>query len=283
MLELPIRVHDAWRGEFERRWRSVRVLLIVGFGLTPVATVAAGLVIVTALGVLSTDTTTLCTAAVCAFVPLAYLWSFLFRERAGKSETLWGGKVCISGAFQSLGVFNASGELAISSSLGISAAVFILSILGAIAAWRAHAIMFTGPDEALAATSLPIRERGVAYVPPVDYTGRLYITDSYVRWDLRWWYAAHRWGEQGARRYKSGVSLREITDARIVPISQPGQVPPLATMTFGKPVYPQRGELLLVRTSQGEVGIPAKNPHRVYHLLSLRCGMIDSITAPQPE
>lgn len=287
MLQLPIRVHDAWRGEFERRWKSVRILLIVGFGIIPVATVVAGLVIVTALGVLDRDATTLWVAAIEAFIPLAYLWSFLFRGKVGKDESLWGGKVCISGAFQSLGVLgillNAPRELTISASLEISAAVFTLSILGGVAAWRAHAIMFTGPDEALAATSLPIRERGVAYVPPVDYTGRLYITDGYVRWDLRWWYAAYRGERGGARRYKSQVSLHEITDARIVPISQPGQVPPLATMTFGKPVYPQRGELLLVRTSQGEVGIPAKNPHRVYHLLNLRCSVLNSIAAAQPE
>lgn len=286
MLQLPIRVHDAWRGEFERRWKSVRVLLIVGFGLTPVAIVAAGLVIVTALGVLDRDATTLWVAAICAFVPLAYLWSFLFRGKAGKDENLWGGKVCISGAFQSLGVLvillNAPKELAISTSLGISAAVFSLSILGGVAAWRAHAIMFTGPDEALAATSLPIRERGVAYVPPVEYTGRLYIHSEYVRWDLRWWYAAYR-SRSGARRYTSRVSLREITDARIVPISEPMRVPPLATMIFNKPVYPQRGELLLVRTSKGEIGIPAKNPHRVYHLLNIRSGMINSTAAAQPE
>src|SRR5699024_5963760 len=205
-----------------RRWESVRILLIVGFGLTPVVTVTAGVAIVATLGVLDRDATTLWIAAICAFVPLAYLWWFLFRGGAGKSESLWGGQVCINGGFQSLGVLvillDAPRELAISTSLGISVAVSALSILGGVAAWRAHAIMFTGPDEALAATSLPIRERGVAYVPPVEYTGRLYIGNDEVHWRLRWWYAALNRPNE-ARTYASAVSLREITGARIVPIS----------------------------------------------------------------
>lgn len=165
--------------------------------------------------------------------------------------------------------------------MGVPGGVFLLATLGGIAGWRAHAIMFAGPDDAVAATSLPMKEYAVALVPPLTYTGQLRIDDMSVTWWISW--SARLTTPHMKRMAHIGsVPLAEIIDARIVPIPEPMRVPSIDHIFDGRPLYPQQGELFLVRTAHGETGIPAESPRRMYQLLNIRCGMIHSTRVGQP-
>lgn len=282
MLQLPIRVHETWRGEFERRWRRARLLLIIGFGLIPVAVVVAGLVALVLLSSLDAGTDALVVAAAFALVPIGYLWWFLFSGRAGKTLGLWGSLVSLGGLIQSIGVSfllqDVPREFPQGVGLGVPGGVFLLAALGGIAGWRAHAIMFAGPDEAVAATSLPMKEYAVALVPPLTYTGQLRIDGTSVTWWISW-SARVTTPHLKKMAHIGSVPLADIIDARIVPIPEPMRVPPIDHIFDGRPLYPQQGELLLVRTAHGETGIPAEDPRRMYQLLNIRCGLIHATRA----
>lgn len=131
---------------------------------------------------------------------------------------------------------------------------------------------FWGTRVALgAATSWTLSEPAVALQLPTRYIGRIRMDATSLTWSLR----AFRRTMPGMT-FDDGVALNEILDAKIARVPDPMQVPPLGYTGGGDLVRPRRGELLVVRTPQREVGVPAKQPRRLYELLNMRCSTIRS-------
>jgi|GEM_PF-4596605 len=283
MLELPMWVHESWRPMLEHRWRRARPLLVLSLGVTPVVVAGAGLVALAATTGLRTPPPVLVLALVLLAGPIGYLWWFLFAGRIATNQDFWGTRVGWAGFIQSGGVSialqTAPEDFSNGATLGIPAAVFGLGVLGGVAGWRAHVILLDDIGDALAATSTVIEEPLAAMIEPIDYLGEALVDSTRLTWSLYW----HRPGWPSITMFRDTVALHEITGMRLVPISNPISVPPLGLLSDGRPIRPQPGELLVLRTPQREIGIPATRPRRLYEQLTVRCHATrSSITGPPP-
>lgn len=274
MLELPIWVHHSWRALFEQRWRRARPLLVLSLGVTPLVVAGGGLAALAAYG--APGAAVLAVTVVFLAPPIPYLWWFLFAGRVAERTDFWGTRVGCAGFLQAIGISAAlkfaPDELGTGVTLGIPAAGFGLAILGGVAGWRAHAILLDDTGGILAATSMLIEEPATVAVEPTGYAGNVRVDGTSLTWSLHW----SRPGWSAINIFEDRIALNEILDVRVAPVADPMSVPPLGFLSDGRTIRPYRGDLLVIRTPQREVGVPATHPHRLHEQLTVRLNAIRS-------
>ncbi|NHD18901.1 MULTISPECIES: hypothetical protein [unclassified Actinopolyspora] len=248
-------MHSSRRAEFHRRWSHSRALLALGCLAIPTLLLAAlpvGMMLLPEWRDRPTgvDAAALLVSAMSLGVVLWYLRPTKMLERT----EFWGLRTALCCAVQVVALeWSLPPTAGPALSRGVPLAGLALALLAGVLTAVARAKLFAPGGSALAATSLPLRH--AIFLPQAARRGEVVITADQLFWYLQ--QGANGIGWMRLAREENQIPLDEIVDVSVTEVRDPYRAPPVLVMEDGTPLPPPTGEVVHVRTRQGEVLLPA--------------------------
>ncbi|MBK1784312.1 hypothetical protein [Prauserella cavernicola] len=255
---LPFAVHASRRAEFGQRWDRARLALLAAFVVAPL--VVLGATIAALIGAGGHPTSALALAFVVPTV--GYLLWFRLSGRFLVRTRFWAVRAVSFGLAQLFGLLPVAVVAGGFVGALCSALAAVAVVASTISATRAHQVLFTSNDGALAATNLPI-ERDLRIHPPLLY-GTATIGTQELSWSLK---PRGQYGFRGSLA-SGNVAFGEITGVRVEQVSE--HAAPLVAP--GVPAPP--GPVVVVSTRRGDAIVAAKDAAEFAALLDLRLRLI---------